>query len=198
MKKIVTSSIILSLIFVYSCTKEVKLSKEEDEYYSKIAVRIVKESNETLFAHLVSKLEREGVGNAIKYCNHKALPLIDSLSKEFDAEIRRTSLRIRNPKNKPRDYEKDELNEYFEQWKKQEQLMPKLKKYFDGSIVFYVPIILVNPICLNCHGVKGLTVVEPNTSIIDSLYPTDEAIGFKTGDFRGMWTVRFKPKSKSK
>ncbi|ROL62135.1 DUF3365 domain-containing protein, partial [Bacteroidetes/Chlorobi group bacterium ChocPot_Mid] len=112
-------------------------------------------------------------------------------------EIRRTSLKIRNPKNKPRDYEEDMLDEYFEQWKKQEQLMPQLKKYSDGSIVFYVPIILTNPICLNCHGTKGLMIVPPNNKIIDSLYPTDEATGYKIGDFRGMWTVRFKPKSEN-
>lgn len=198
MKKIKIIGTILSIIFIFSCSKEVELTKEEDEYYTQRAIRIVKASNETLLAHLVTKLELEGVANAIKYCNHKALPLIDSLSKEFDAEIRRTSLKLRNPKNKPLDYEEDVLNEYFEQWKRQEKLMPQLKKFKDGSIVFYVPIVLANPICLNCHGIKDLMIIKPNKKLIDSLYPSDEATGYMNKDFRGMWTVRFKPESEKK
>lgn len=197
MKRTEIISLILFVAFIFSCSKEVELTKEEDEIYSHRGVEIVKASNEILFATLVSGLEVEGVGNTIKFCNLKVLRLTDSLSKEFDAEIRRTSLKLRNPKNRPRDYEEDVLDEYYEQWKKREQLMPQLKKYTDGSIVFYVPIVLKNPICLNCHGPKDLMVTKPNKRIIDSLYPTDEAIGFNIGDFRGMWTVRFKPEKEN-
>jgi len=187
-------SAVISLLFFISCSKEKELTQEEKEIYSEKGAELVMESFNTLKSHLIFKMEKEGIGNAIKYCNLKALPLMDSLSKEFDVKIRRTSLKVRNPVNKPIKYEEDVLLDYQAKYQKGEKLIPILKKYDDNSIVYYSPIILDNPICLNCHGPKKIMVTEPNEKIIKSLYPTDEATGYNIGDFRGMWSVKFKLK----
>ncbi|MFH1050138.1 MAG: DUF3365 domain-containing protein [bacterium] len=185
---------LLILIFLISCSDEIELTEEEREIYTQEGVEIVQTSFNTLKAHLVKTIERDGIGVAIRYCNLSAYPLMDSLSEVYGAEIRRTSLKVRNPKNKPLDYEEDVLFEFLEKYKKGESLGIVLKKFKDKSIVFYIPILLEDPICLNCHGPRKLMVTEPNERIIKSLYPTDEAIGFNIGDFRGMWSVRFKLK----
>jgi len=183
---------IFCFTLLLSCSNEEKLTKDEEEKYLYEGAEIVVESYNTLKDHLIAKMEKESIAEAIKYCNLKALPLLDSLSKEYNAEIRRTSLKIRNPKNRPLDYEEDVLEEYAEKHKNGEKLPPLMKKFKNGTIVFYVPIIIENPICLNCHGPRKIMITEPNDKIIDSLYPTDEAINYNIGDFRGMWSVRFK------
>ncbi len=185
-------NIILLSLIIFACSDEMKLTEEEQEKYSEQGIEIVRTSFNTLKTHLVTAIEREGIGNAIKYCNLKALHLMDSLSKEYNAEIRRTSSKARNPKDKPLDYEESTLEEFHEKFKNGEALIPVLKKFKDESIVFFVPILIDNPICLNCHGPKNIMVTEPNERIIQSLYPTDEATGYKMGDLRGMWSVRFK------
>jgi hypothetical protein len=186
--------IIIIFTFILSCSQEMKLTKEEKENYSEKGEEIVQLSFKTLKTHLISAIETEGIGNSIKYCNIQAFPILDSLSKEYGVEIRRTSLKVRNPKNKPLNIEEDILTEFQEKYKKGEILKPVLKKYQDGRIVFYSPIIIDNPICLNCHGPNKIMITKTNEQIINSLYPTDEATGYIIGDFRGMWIVKFKAK----
>ena len=52
-----------------------------------------------------------GLKNALSYCNVNALALTDSLSDVYDVEIKRTSLKHRNPKNRPTADEIEILNQ---------------------------------------------------------------------------------------
>jgi len=47
------------------------------------------------------------------------------------------------------------------------------------------------PLCEKCHGKIGSTLKEADYASIKSLYPEDMAIGYKTGDLRGMWSISF-------
>lgn len=54
--------------------------------------------------------------------------------------------------------------------------------------VGYVEPIMVQSMCLNCHG----TALHPDVAAtINELYPDDEATGFAEGDFRGVFWVEF-------
>jgi hypothetical protein len=50
----------------------------------------------------------------------------------------------------------------------------------------YVEPIRVEKVCLMCHGAE---VPPPIAERIASLYPDDEATGFKEGDFRGLFWI---------
>jgi hypothetical protein len=41
-------------------------------------------------------------------------------------------------------------------------------------------------VCQTCHGVE---IAPPVSAKIRELYPQDQAIGFKTGDLRGAFTI---------
>jgi hypothetical protein len=52
----------------------------------------------------------------------------------------------------------------------------------------YVEPIMIQPMCLNCHG----SALHPDVEArIDELYPVDDAKGFSEGDFRGVFWVEF-------
>ena len=52
----------------------------------------------------------------------------------------------------------------------------------------YVEPIMVQPMCLVCHG----EALQPGVAAqIDERYPEDRATGFKAGDFRGVFWVEF-------
>ena len=60
-----------------------------------------------------------------------------------------------------------------------------------GATVFYAPIVLSNPLCLQCHGTPGREIVTATAEAIGQRYPKDRATGFRPGDIRGLWKVEF-------
>jgi hypothetical protein len=53
-----------------------------------------------------------------------------------------------------------------------------------GGRVGYVEPIEVQPLCLACHGEA---LAEPVRARLEALYPHDRAVGFRAGDFRGLF-----------
>ena len=45
----------------------------------------------------------------------------------------------------------------------------------DGSKSFFAPIVLANPLCLQCHGTPEKDVASDTLSAIQKLYPDDKA-----------------------
>lgn len=148
-----------------------------------------------LSARLQVAIQEGGVPNAISYCNLQAYPLVDSLSAVHQAQIRRTSLQERNPKNAPTAVEKPVLEAYASQAAAGDELGPLVVQLEDGNVAFYAPI-KVNAFCLQCHGKIGETLSEENYAVIKENYPSDRATGYTDGDLRGMWSIQFRPNSK--
>jgi hypothetical protein len=157
--------------------------------YSREGKEIAEASFKALSGQLKKAMEEGGVRNAVEYCNFMANPLIDSLSRAHQARIRRTSFHARNPGNKPNPKEKDILAFYHTKHNNEEPLAPLVVTYHDGSTVFYAPIVIPGPLCLTCHGDPGKTISSQDYDYIRLLYPDDDAIGYKTGDLRGMWSI---------
>jgi hypothetical protein len=56
----------------------------------------------------------------------------------------------------------------------------------DERTLGYVEPIVVQDMCLTCHGTEVDATVE---GTLAELYPADEATGFESGDLRGMFWV---------
>jgi hypothetical protein len=186
--------ILLSLFLfgaLLACTQPPSnnLSETEKDTYRNRGKEIAQSTFKVLSMNLSGAMQEGGVENAVQYCNLAAYPLVDSLSKVHQAEIRRTSLRVRNEKNQPTDAEKDVLNAYQEAFEKGEKLQPRVLRVGE-DIAFYAPI-MIQPLCLKCHGEAGKDISEADLATIRQLYPNDRAIGFHEGDLRGMWSIRF-------
>ena len=52
----------------------------------------------------------------------------------------------------------------------------------------YAEPIIVQPMCLACHGESLAPEIAAK---ISEAYPDDQATGFKVGDFRGVFWVEF-------
>ena len=138
---------------------------------------------------LQSYLRLKGVEGAIEYCQVAALPLTDSLSEVHAAQIKRVGTRVRNPQNKATEAEAAVMAQYQELLEKGERLESMVQEVA-GRPVFYAPIRLL-PLCEQCHGVLGEGLAEENYELIKAAYPEDEAIGYRNGDLRGIWSITF-------
>lgn len=181
------------LIFSFGCNekpvkKNDKLDRSPD---SSLIIEKGKEITSSTFLALSSELQSAmksgGIDHALAYCNTNALDITDSLSNIYNASIKRTSFKYRNPKNAPTDQEKEMLG-HFEKVKKEGGLMSPQVISKKNINTFYSPII-VQDMCLKCHGPKDEIA---NYQAIKNLYPDDMAFDYKQGDLRGIWSVEFK------
>ena len=62
------------------------------------------------------------------------------------------------------------------------------------EIHFFKPILL-QPLCLNCHGTPGKQIQNSTLAKIQVLYPSDQAFDYKEGDLRGVWHIVFNPQT---
>lgn len=162
---------------------------ERSEYLNK-GRQIAQATFAELSGQLSQAMAEGGVPSALKYCNVVAYPLVDSLSMVHDAVIRRTSMKVRNPKDAPTEAEKVMLQTYHEQAAAAEELKPHVKQLKEGRIAFYAPI-KIQPLCLNCHGKVGEDIKPEHYELVKQLYPEDEATGYELGELRGMWSITF-------
>lgn len=174
-----------------SADKVEEVEKNKNEVFLKKGQQVAKATFKTLSGNLQKAMKEGGVPNALEYCNLAAMPLVDSLSKVHDADIRRTSLKVRNPNNQPTSQELIQLQAYEKQSKAGEKINAVVKEIDPHTVAFYAPISIM-PLCENCHGKVGSTLLEKDYEVVQKLYPEDKAIGYVSGDLRGMWSISFK------
>jgi len=124
-----------------------------------------------------------GPAEAVLACQLKAPKIAEGLSKN-GVRVGRTSHRLRNSANLSPDWVQPILKAYLNQ---PSELSPRTVT-LSGNRTGYAEPILIQPLCTNCHG----TEVNPDLlKRIQSLYPDDQALGFKTGDFRGVFWIEY-------
>ncbi len=183
---------LLSMLLI-SCNTS--LSDKEVDAYREKGLLISKSTGTELSGTLTKKMKSGGLVEAVEFCNSAALPLTQQMSDTHGAAIKRTSLKIRNPLNKPSENEVAILKEFQANLDRGISLDPIVRLDQNRIPNYYAPI-FVEKKCLICHGRLDQELSRAADSIIKSRYPNDLATGFKEGDLRGVWSISFsKPNS---
>ena len=135
-----------------------------------------------LKAALISGLE-QGPEAAIAVCKEQAPAIAESLS-FAGVRVGRSSHRLRNPENAAPDWLEPVLEGYLADGSPREATVVALP----GERVGYVEPILLQPMCLTCHGAALAPAVAET---IEREYPDDEATGFTVGDLRGVYWAEY-------
>lgn len=171
-----------------SCNTE--LTKSETQNYTSKGKEVAGAVFKELSKNLQDQMKLGGTVQAIPYCNITAMPITSELADHYKVSIKRTSDRIRNPKNLPIAREKQILEIYHKAVAEKSELKPMVEKV-DGLVTFYAPI-KIQKNCLVCHGVVSESVTVATDSILKSLYPDDKAKGYNEGDLKGIWSISFR------
>lgn len=168
---------------------------EEIQFIAPIGKKIATNLVTSLKGELKTAIQQEGVEKAIHLCNESALIITDSVAEKssFNVSIKRTSDRVRNPKNQADEFEQMALD-LFQELKDNGNELPEfyIQKITVNELVqynFYKPMLMEN-LCLMCHGDEHVRSAGVSKMIKD-LYPEDQAIGYKEGDFRGLIRIKF-------
>ena len=151
---------------------------------------------DTLRKSLLRAIDLYGVEGAIPFCHENASTLTTSYADTFF--IRRTSMQYRNPANAPDALEKLVLTKMASVVQRGANPRPEIIRDNSTASVHYFKHIMMQPLCLNCHGKPGSEINEPTLEKVRKLYPQDLAVNFKTGELRGVWHVTFSMKPAQK
>ena len=103
-----------------------------------------------------------------------------------ECSITRISDKNRNPDNHPSSQLENELITWFSSGNEKDTLI-RINK----SLVYFKPIYVGLPACLQCHGNPETEISGSTLVIINERYPEDLATGYRLNDFRGMWKIEF-------
>jgi asparagine synthetase B (glutamine-hydrolysing) len=171
--------------------------KEEENnliaQYLDIARKSSKDLIETMRDALLKELEKGDVLSAVSVCSELSQNIIKEKQQKYGFYIRRISEKYRNEKNKPDKYELSFLKK-LEKLSKEGKLQDEYYEIVeekDGKYLRYFKPILVQPMCLSCHGDLN-SIPEDVRKFLKEKYPEDKAFGYKAGDFRGAVSVKIK------
>lgn len=157
--------------------------------YSALGDSVSMAAQQALMKQLTQAMQSKGAAYAVNFCSERAIPITDSLSNKYNCEIKRVALRNRNPDNALTEEDRIVFDEFAEDLIN--GVSPKSKVVSQPkTILFYKPIVLGMPACLQCHG-KADALNPMAYAAIQSKYPEDQAIDFSLGDLRGMWKLTF-------
>lgn len=140
-----------------------------------------------LRAALQAAMAEGGPLAAIRVCHEEALRLAAAATERSGAEVGRTSLKVRNPANRPDEHERAVLRAFEQELEPgAEGPLPERLDVLEDGRVRYMSAIVIQPPCLVCHGDS---LAPPVAEAIAALYPEDAARGYELGELRGAFTV---------
>jgi len=157
-------------------------------------------ASDALLQRLLGRLNQEyqagGAQRGAQVCAQVAQSLTRQIAAEQNVQIRRVSLKNRNPRNAPDAWERQVL----QRWERDLQAGKPIGETGQwrterGQRVYrYMrPITIAMPLCLECHG-DPKTITPEVRRIIRQNYPNDKATGYKLGDLRGAFSITLTPK----
>lgn len=144
-----------------------------------------------LGGELKKTMEAQGPEAAISVCKDKAPGIVAGLSKSSGFDIKRVSPKNRNPKAVPDAWEAEAqagLEKRLAGGEKPETLDTwQVVKTANGKEFRYAKAMVVQPLCLTCHGEN---IPEGVKARLAAEYPNDKATGYSGGQVRGVISIR--------
>ncbi|TGL47928.1 DUF3365 domain-containing protein [Leptospira meyeri] len=157
--------------------------------YENIAIAITSEAKTNLVQKLTTAIAEGGTKQAIPFCKMNAIGFTNQLGKKHGVELRRITDKPRNFSNSLSAEEKGIFLE-IEKLKTSEGVFPKKTVTSDVSVTVYIPI-PVGGLCLQCHGEPNQEIQKDTLAVLEKEYPGDLAKGYRVGDLRGLFSVKF-------
>jgi len=157
------------------------------------AAGIVKQFAGALQGELKTAMRDGGPVNALHVCRDVAPAIATKLARESGWQVRRVSLRVRNPAlGMPDAWEQAQLQAFAGQMQAGASVPLTRFAYVDepaGRATRYMQAIPTQGMCLACHGAVEQQPAELRAAL-EELYPHDQATGYRVGQLRGAFSLK--------
>lgn len=170
------------LLVVCACSKSEPTTTEVPAAQRAKAAALIGELKKSLLGAVTSAMSK-GIPSAIAACHDEAPAIAARIARE-GAVVGRATRKPRNPKNEAAGWQADALA-YFEQQQAAKAPLAgaSFARMLDGGKVGYAEPLLIQEVCLTCHG---QTFAPEVTAALAEKYPNDRATGYALGDLRGV------------
>lgn len=142
---------------------------------------------------LDAEIKKSGHAEAMVVCRDKAPAMAKALSEAKGMQIRRVSLKNRNPKAVPDAWERRVLEDFEKRTaggEKPGMLEASEIVVMDGKRTMrYMKALPTQDLCLACHGTDDRLDKDVKAKLKE-LYPDDKAVGYSAAEIRGAITVK--------
>jgi len=146
-----------------------------------------------LLAVLQEEMAAGGPEGAIGACRDRAPQLAKEASERTGWQVRRVSLKNRNPRAVPDAWERAVLEDFDRRVAAGEPPvgMERGEVVREDGVDYYRYMLAlpVQPLCLACHGSES-SLGEAVRERLAADYPGDRAVGYELGQVRGAMTIR--------
>lgn len=151
------------------------------------AETIIADARTRLQQRMVQAMNQHAPSEAVVTCSVEAEALTEAVPPGSNAQIGRSSLRLRNPANAPPDWVKAWLDLRGEGAAAGAEGIRRVDVVDGRPLARVLAPIAIEPRCLTCHGPED-TLPADVRAALSRQYPDDQATGYATGDLRGaMW-----------
>ncbi len=177
------------LLLMFPAISSAQIDKETATGKAKA---MVKELGYGLKGELVKAMKEGGPAQAIAVCKSVGQAKAEEVSEKHAAMIHRVSLKLRNPENRP-----DEYETYILEKMETDHAGGGLKPAYSAVILvegkkhlrFMKPIV-TNQVCMNCHG--STDSIKPSVmEVLKREYPDDKATGYTPDQVRGAFSITY-------
>ena len=152
--------------------------------------RAAHELDDTLNRKLEVSMRETGPVWGVIVCSYQAEALTKDVAENLGVRVKRTSLKLRNPKNAPDDYERSLLSRLAGMQERGMLPVEVMEEVREGEerVFRYAKPLVVTSLCLTCHG-KGEEIPPEVREELEIRYPGDAATGYSEGELRGIVSV---------
>jgi hypothetical protein len=165
--------------------------EQEAVDYAALGDSLAAEAQKALLSALLKAINDGDAAYAVDFCHANATGIADSLSVVHGCSISRISEKYRNTADAPAEASDTEVLANYQQRFAEGSTLKPILYNIDAAVLFYKPITIGMPACLQCHGEPGVHIDAATMAVISNRYPEDKATGYRQGDFRGAWKIRF-------
>lgn len=144
-------------------------------------------TKKVLGTNLMGAINTKGSAYAVDFCHIKANQLIDSMSNDLNAHIKRVTDKPRNPKAMANKVELAAITQFKADLKAGKELSGITTEYEDKTVGYYP--ITTNQMCIQCHGQRKTDINTETMAKLNEKYPNDKATGYGINELRGIWVV---------
>ncbi|HEX6307995.1 MAG TPA: DUF3365 domain-containing protein [Longimicrobiales bacterium] len=180
------------LVLSIACerTEPADTTAADEAAVAELGSAVAQQLRQTLVQRLTAAIDSSGPAHAIDVCALEAGALTDSIARDLGGgvAVKRTSARVRNPRNAPDSLEQLAL-EHFTTVAAATGTVPThyVQRTGEREHRYYEPLGVI-PLCVQCHGPPD-SIAPDVRAVIAQRYPQDRATGYRVGDLRGLIRV---------
>lgn len=147
-----------------------------------------------MLSHLKTTLDSGNFKAALRYHQLEKYPEVQEMAKKYLADLGRTGKAWPNSATDPASLLlQEQLQQYTALNNQKQALEPQVSRVGATELLYTKPIRMADPLCLQCHGQPEKALTLENRKILPENFATTHA-GYQSGEWAGMWYVRFKTK----